>query len=272
MDRYGQYERLAIERRGRVLHVTMNRPGKLNAVDAVMHRELSTIFTDVNVDPDVDFVVLGGAGRAFSAGGDADWMNELVDVEGEWQRKAVESRRIWLSLMDLEKILVCKLNGPARGMCTTIMSLCDVVIAADSADIADTHLYMGLAAADGCNAIWPFHMGFMRTKDLLFNATSLSAQEAKELGLVTRVVPAGELDHAVDDYIEALQRKPVRALQLTKIATNFQMKQLVWPALESGLNLLELSNFSKEHKEAVQAFNERKKPALTAQAKGTGPG
>ena len=259
MTRYDKYERIRITLDGRVLSLVLDRPDKLNAVDARMHAELSTIFDDVNLDPDVDIIVLGGAGRSFSAGGDADWMIELMDVEGEWKRKAVESRRIWLSLMDLEKPLICKVQGSVRGMCATIMSLCDVVIAAEDANIADTHVDIGLAGADGCNAIWPFLLGFSKAKHLLFNATVLSAHDAEKLGLVTKVVANAALDKEVADYVKRLQTKPIRALQQTKMAINFQMKQLVWPALENGLNLLEMSNFSEEHRSRVNAFSSRAK-------------
>ncbi len=255
-----QYQTILGQHHGRVLTLTLNRPEKLNAVDATMHRELSTIFDAVNLDPDVDVVVLTGAGRAFSAGGDAAWMHDLADKEGEWRRKAVESRRIWLSLLDLEKPLVCKLNGAARGMCATIVSLCDAVIAADTATLADSHINMGLAAADGCNAIWPFLVGFARTKDLLFNARVLSAADALGIGLVTQVVPAAELNDATDRYVQALLQRPARALQLTKMAVNFQMKQLVWPAIENALNLLEMSNFSTEHRTLLDQFEQRARP------------
>jgi enoyl-CoA hydratase len=256
---FGAYQRIDGQRDGNVLTLTLNRPEKLNAVDARMHKELSTIFDEVNLEADIEIVVLTGAGRAFSAGGDATWMRELADVPGEWQRKAVESRRIWLSLLDLEKPLICRLNGPARGMCATIVSLCDVVIAADTATLADTHLNMGLAAADGCNAIWPFVMGFAKAKDLLFNATVLTAGQAHELGLITQVVREAELDGAVAAYVAGLRKRPARALQWTKMAINAQMKQLVWPALESGLNLLEMSNFSADHRRLLDAFEERKR-------------
>lgn len=259
MSYLDHYQSIKGVRDGRVLTLTLNRPDKLNAVDARMHKELSTIFDEINLDSAVDIVVLTGAGRAFSAGGDAAWMRELADTKGEWQRKAVESRRIWLSLLDLEKPLVCKLNGPARGMCATIVSLCDVVIAAETATLADTHISMGLAAADGCNAIWPFIVGFARTKDLLFNARVLSAAEAREFGLVTQVVPAAELDGAVDHYVAGLLGRPARALQWTKMAVNFQMKQIVWPAIENALNLLEMSNFSDDHHALLDAFDNRER-------------
>ena len=259
MSAFDAYQTIAATKDGRVLTLTLNRPDKLNAVDARMHKELSTIFDEVNLDPSVDVVVLTGAGRAFSAGGDAAWMRELADVPGEWQRKAVESRRIWLSLLDLEKPLICRLHGPARGMCATIASLCDVIIADDTASLADTHINMGLAAADGCNAIWPYIVGFAKTKDLLFNATVLSAAEALALGLVTRVVPEAELDAAVARYVAGLLARPARALQWTKMAVNAQMKQQVWPAIESALNLLEMSNFSAQHREMLDAFEARRR-------------
>ncbi len=259
MTGFNAYRTIAARRDGRVLTLTLNRPDKLNAVDARMHKELSTIFDEVNLDPQVDIVVLTGAGRAFSAGGDAGWMRELADVPGEWQRKAVESRRIWLSLLDLEKPLICRLNGAARGMCATIVSLCDVVIAADTATLGDTHLNMGLAAADGCNAIWPFIVGFAKAKDLLFNATVLTATEAHRLGLITQIVAEAGLDAAVASYVDGLLRRPARALQWTKMAVNAQMKQAVWPSIESGLNLLEMSNFSADHRKLLDAFEARKR-------------
>ena len=258
MDYLDRYETIAGKRDGRVLTLTLNRPDKLNAVNARMHKELSTIFDDVNLDAEIDVVVLTGAGRSFSAGGDAAWMTDLYDKDGEWQRKAVESRRIWLSLLDLEKPLICRLNGQARGMSATIATLCDVVIAGESATIADTHINMGLAAADGCNAVWPFLVGFAKTKHLLFNASVLSATDAKAIGLVTEVVPDEDLDGAVSTYVRNLLKRPSRALQWTKMAVNFQMKQIVWPALENGLNLLEMSNFSKPHRELVQEFEGRR--------------
>ena len=259
MSAFDAYQTIAATKDGRVLTLTLNRPDKLNAVDARMHKELSTIFDEVNLDASVDIVVLTGAGRAFSAGGDAAWMRELADVPGEWQRKAVESRRIWLSLLDLEKPLICRLHGPARGMCATIASLCDVIIADETASLADTHINMGLAAADGCNAIWPYIVGFAKTKDLLFNATVLSAADALALGLVTQVVPAAELDAAVSRYVAGLLARPARALQWTKMAVNAQMKQQVWPAIESALNLLEMSNFSADHRELLDAFDARQR-------------
>jgi len=257
MSYLDSYRTIAGVRDGRVLTLTLNRPDKLNAVDARMHKELSTIFDEVNLDPTVDVVVLTGAGRAFSAGGDVAWMRELADIPGEWQRKAVESRRIWLSLLDLEKPLICRLNGAARGMCATIASLCDVIIAADTATLADTHINMGLAAADGCNAIWPYIVGFAKTKDLLFNATVLTAADALALGLVTKVVSGAELDDAVARYVAGLLARPARALQWTKMAVNAQMKQQVWPAIESALNLLEMSNFSADHRSLMDAFEAR---------------
>ena len=255
-----RYRTIQAAQRGRVLTLTLNRPRSLNSVDATMHRELSTIFDEINRDPGIDIVVLTGAGRAFSAGGDSHWMTELIDVPGEWQRKAVESRRLWVSLLDLEKLLIGRLNGVAQGMCATILSLCDVVIASEDATLADTHLNMALAATDGCHSIWPFRLGFQKTKDLLLNATSLTAQEALNLGLVQYVVPAAELDAAVERYVHSLQQRSIRALQWTKMAVNFQMKQIVLPALENGLNLLEMSNFAPDHREAVAAFNEKRAP------------
>ena len=259
-DYLGRYRRLAFTLDDRVLTIAMSNPGKLNAVDAMMHRELSTVFAEVNGDADIDVVVLTGAGDAFSSGGDTRWMVELIETPGEWRRKAVESRQLWTSLLDLEKPLVCRMNGPAMGMCATLASLCDVVFAPDTARIGDTHVRVGLAAADGCNAIWPFIFGFQRTKDLLFTGRILGAAEAQALGVITHVVAPEALDGAVADYVRALRAGPMRTLQWTKMAVNFQMKQIVLPAIENALNLLEMSNFHPDHAEAVAAFIQKRRP------------
>jgi enoyl-CoA hydratase len=255
MAYFPEYETLLTEKQGSVLRLTLNRPDKLNAVDARMHRELSEVFGRINADTSLDVVILTGAGRAFSAGGDSVWMEELIRKPREWQRKAAESRRLWLSLLDLEKPLLCRLNGAARGMCATLVALCDIVIAATDATLADTHINMALAAADGANVIWPLIVGYHRAKDLLFTGRALSAAEALELGLINTVVPMEQLDATVDEYAQRLISGPARALQWTKMGVNFQMKQIVWPALENALNLLELSNFHADHAAAVEAFN-----------------
>ena len=114
------YQTILIKCEDRVLNLTLNRPEQLNAVNGTMHEELSRIFTDAARDPDSDIIVLTGAGRAFCAGGDIDWMQDAVDNPLFFERTAVEGKQIIFSLLDCEKPVVAKVNGAAVGLGATL--------------------------------------------------------------------------------------------------------------------------------------------------------
>ena len=128
-----RYEALKIEREGRLLTITMNRPDSLNAADALLHEELADVFYDVATDPGSDVIVLTGAGRAFSAGGDIPWMQTAIDRPENFEQTAREAKRIVFSMLDLEKPLVAKVNGHATGLGATLALFCDVIFASEGA-------------------------------------------------------------------------------------------------------------------------------------------
>ena len=165
--RYDTYQTLTFARRGRILTITMNRPEKLNAVDARMHEELARVFYDVALDEEADIVVLTGAGKGFSAGGDFGWFQDMIDDRKVWERTRLEGKRIVYSLLDLEKPVIAKINGPAMGLGATMALFCDVIFAARSARIGDPHVSVGLVAGDGGAVIWPQLIGYARAKELL---------------------------------------------------------------------------------------------------------
>lgn len=135
--------------RGRVLHLTMNRTHRLNAVDAGLHTELAQVFVDAAADPGCDVIVLTGAGRAFCAGGDLDWQQRAIDDPASFDRTVVEARRIIFSLLDCEKPIIAKVDGPAVGLGCTPALFCDVIFAAEDARIADPHVGVGMVVGDG---------------------------------------------------------------------------------------------------------------------------
>src|ERR1700683_1603379 len=114
------YEAITFSREGRILTITLNRADTLNAVNAILHEELARVFTDAQADPESDVVVLTGAGRAFSAGGDVDWMQDAIDNPEVFQAIAVEAKRMIFSQLELEKPLICRMNGHAMGLGATI--------------------------------------------------------------------------------------------------------------------------------------------------------
>ena len=146
---FNNYKTFQFERRGKVLEVTFNRPDKLNAVDEQMHAELATLFTDISNDPDSQVIVLTGAGRAFSAGGDIDWMQKMIDIPNSFEKTAREAKQIINTLLDCQKPILAKINGHATGLGATIALFCDVIFASESAKIGDPHVSVGLVAGDG---------------------------------------------------------------------------------------------------------------------------
>ncbi|MDB5478985.1 MAG: enoyl-CoA hydratase/isomerase [Caulobacteraceae bacterium] len=263
MPAYDAYETLAFERRGRVLGVTLNRPDTRNAVNKVMHRELSTVFDDISRDGGADVIVLTGAGATFCAGGDAGWMQAMIDDPGEFRDCAAEAKRIVFSLLELEKPIICRLNGAAAGLGATIALLCDIVIAVDTARIGDPHVRMGLVAGDGGAVIWPQLVGFTRAKELLMTGDLLTAERAEQLGLINHVVPAEGLDDKVVAMAAKLADGAGLAIRWTKTVANIPLRKLAQEMMDASLGYEALSSATADHQEAVTAFREKRKPVFT---------
>lgn len=258
-----RYETLKIERKGRLLTLTMNRPDFLNAADKVMHEELSEVFYDIASDPDSDVVVFTGAGRAFSSGGDINWMQEMIDHPHTFEQTAREAKRIVFSMLDLEKPLIARVNGHATGLGATLALMCDVVFASSEAKIGDPHVAVGFVAGDGGAAIWPQLIGYARAKEFLMSGDLLTAPRAAEIGLINHAIPPAELDAAVEAYVGKLLAGATKAIRWSKVATNIELKRIVHGVMDASLAYEALSNITADHQEAVNAFRDKRKPGFS---------
>lgn len=261
--RFEDYECLRFSRQGRVLTVALNRPEQRNAVNGRLHTELSRVFLDLQQDRESDVVVLTGEGQAFCAGGDIDWMQSHVDDPSAFERMAREGKDIVFTQLDLEKPLICKLNGHATGLGASLALLSDIVVAAAEARIGDPHVSVGLVAGDGGALIWPQVVGYAKARKYLFTGELLGAQEAERIGLVTEVVARAQLDAHVDALAQRIAAGATLAIRYTKIATNLPLKALFHAHFDAGLAYECLSNRSADHAEAVRAFREKRKPDFT---------
>ncbi|MBI3991907.1 MAG: enoyl-CoA hydratase/isomerase family protein, partial [Candidatus Lambdaproteobacteria bacterium] len=127
------YRTLRVERSGPILTLTFDRPHALNAVDEVMHGELARVFAEIAADPAAEVVILTGAGRGFSAGGDTALLQHMIDDEACWRKTHREAKRITLSLLELHQPVIAKVNGPAAGLGATLALCSDVIFASDKA-------------------------------------------------------------------------------------------------------------------------------------------
>lgn len=255
------YRAIAWERNGRVLRLTLDRPEKLNAIDDELHHELSVVFDDAAEDDASDIVVLTGAGRAFCAGGDPRWMQSMIDDPAKFRRLGPPAKRLVYSLLELEKPILCELNGPAAGLGATIALMCDVIIASDRASIGDPHVKMGFVAGDGGAVIWPQLIGYALAKELLMTGRMVKADEALAMRLINRVVPHDELRAAVDAMAGELAHGATWAIRWTKTVTNIPLRKLAHELMDASCAYEMLSNLTRDHQEAVTAFVE-KRPAV----------
>lgn len=263
MTHFKDYQTITFSREGRILTITLNLPETLNAVNERLHTELSRVFDDANSDPDSDVVVLTGAGRAFCAGGDLDWMQGSIDEPWRFEETASEAKRIIYSQLALEKPLICRMNGHAIGLGASLALSSDIVIASAEARIGDPHVSVGLVAGDGGAILWPQMIGFLRAKEYLFTGDAIPAPEAARMGLINRAVPLPDLDAAVYGLARRIAGGATKAIRWTKITTNLALKSLVHASMDTGVAYEILSNTTQDHQEAVNAFREKRKPVFT---------
>lgn len=260
---YESYQELRLDIRDRVLTITFDRPDKANAVNERMHEELARIFQDAALDEAVDVIVLTGAGPTFSAGGDIEWFQKMIDQPRAFEKTAMEGRRIVFSMLDCEKPIIAKVNGHAVGLGATMALFSDVIFASSNAKIGDPHVSIGFVAGDGGAVIWPQLIGYARAKEYLMTGEPIPALRAAEIGLINYAVSPDELDSRVDDFVSRLQAGAKKAIRWTKVSVNIGLKQLAHSILDASLSLEAQSNLTEDHQEAVAAFRDKRAPIFT---------
>lgn len=262
---YSRYKAIAFRRDGRVLHATFNRPESQNAFDADLDDELGTLFIDVAADAAANVLVLSGAGKAFSAGGDFGRMQQAIDDPKLFMESLRRGKSLLFSLLDCPQPVIAKVNGAAIGLGATIALFCDIVIAANHAKIADPHVKVGLTAGDGGAVIWPALLGHARAKQYLLTGDALTGEAAARIGLINQAVPTEDLDRVVDEFAQRIANGATTAIQSTKLSVNLLLKQQLLSVLDASFAYEALSNLTQDHQEAVNAFREKRAPKFTGE-------
>ena len=191
---FSDYRAIEFHREGRVLHATFNRPDTLNAFNEELEADVARLFVEVATDEATAVLVLTGAGRAFSAGGDFEQMQRAIDDPDLFLKGVSTGKRMLFSLLDCPKPVIAKVNGAAMGLGATIALFCDIIIAAEHAKIGDPHVKAGYVAGDGGAVIWPQLIGFARAKEYLMTGDALTGEEAARIGLINKAVSAANLE------------------------------------------------------------------------------
>jgi enoyl-CoA hydratase len=248
---------LAIEVRGGVHLVTLDRPDSLNAVDIPMHRALEGVWHFLGDDQTVRAIVVTGRGRAFSAGGNLDHIVDLQRDLALRQADIDQARSIIVSLIDCPVPVIAAVNGPAVGLGCSIAIMADLVYMAESAYLADPHVAIGLTAGDGGAAVWPVLTSLVQAKKYLYTGDRIPAAEAVRIGLATRVFPDGELLSSALAMAERLAAQPRQALESTKHAINMHLRRSALDVLDYALAAEFQSFDTDEHQAKIQQLRTR---------------
>lgn len=260
LERFARYQRLKLAMpEERILTITMEREGRLNAADELMHRELVEIWRDVDAATDIDVAIIKGAGRGFSAGGDLEMVEHIADDWSTRVRVWKEARDLVYNVINCSKPIVSAIHGPAVGAGLVAGLLADVSIAARSAKIIDGHTRLGVAAGDHAAVVWPLLIGMAKAKYYLLTCEPLDGAEAERLGLVSLVVEDDELEAKAMEVARKLKSGSASAIRFTKYSLNNWLR-MAGPSFDTSLALEFLGFTGPDVREGIASLREKRPP------------
>lgn len=252
-------ETLLLEEDDGVLTVTLNRPQVKNAMNDQMWDELLETFRRVGSDPAIRVLVITGAEGAFCSGADLSGSGGLMSQPLVHMRHVGD---VALALHRLPKPTIAKVGGVAAGAGCNLALGCDLIVASDNARFSEIFARRGLSIDFGGSWILPRLVGLHKAKELAFFAEVISAQDAKEIGIVNRVVPSAELDALVADWARRLADGPPLALSMTKTLLNASLSATMDEALEDEARSQAVNLRTEDTAEAMRAFVEKRPPSF----------
>ncbi|HEX4489961.1 MAG TPA: enoyl-CoA hydratase/isomerase family protein [Acidimicrobiia bacterium] len=259
-DPYADFRSLRFERPAdSVLRIVLDGPG-LNAVGTEMHRELAEVWRAVDRDPDTRVAIITGAGKAFSAGGSFDLIDEIVTDYSARTRVLREARDLVVNIIDCSKPIVSAIHGPAVGAGLVAALLADISVTTRSARIIDGHTRLGVAAGDHAAICWPLLCGMAKAKYHLLTCEPLTGEEAERIGLVSLCIPD---DEDVQARALAIATSMVAgaqdALHFTKHTLNHWYRMME-PVFDASLALEFYGFGGPDAREGLAAHREKRAP------------
>ncbi len=257
---------LEYELRGKVALLTLNRPEAMNALGEMGDGdEVAAVCSKVNDDPHVRCVVLTGAGRAFSAGGNVKAMQARSGAFGgsgvelrEHYRKGIH--RIVRAIYNLEVPSIAAVNGAAIGLGCDVACMTDIRLASDDARFGVTFLKLGLIPGDGGAWLLPKTIGMSRAAELLFTGDVIDAATAAAWGLVSKVVPKASLMDEAMALANRIAEQPTHALRIAKALLKNGQSASYETLMEMSAAAQAISHLTEDHAEGVNALLEKRPP------------
>ena len=257
------------EQDGRIVTITFQRPDTRNAIAEHQDCEdLVAALERANADPGVSVAILTGSGSAFSAGGNLKNMRDRVGIGALDSPAATRAnykkgvQRIPLAMMQLEITTIAAINGHAIGLGLDLACLCDLRVAADSAKFASSFDKVGLVPGDGGAWILPRAIGYTRAAEMILTGDTYSAAEAQAMGLVNKVVPAEQLMTEARALAARVAANPAQSIRLAKRLLREGQHSRLSDVLELSAAFQALSHETADHREALDAFFEKRPPVF----------
>jgi enoyl-CoA hydratase/carnithine racemase len=262
MDPYAEYPTLRFERPGPgILRIVLDGPG-LNSVGPEMHRHLADVWPAVDRDPDTRVALLEGAGKAFSAGGSFDLIDQIIGDYSARTRVMREARDLVFNVLNCSKPIVSAIHGPAVGAGLVAALLADVSVAARTARIIDGHTRLGVAAGDHAAICWPLLCGMAKAKYYLLTCDTLTGEEAERIGLVSLCVDDDQVHERALAIASGLADGAQSAIRWTKHTLNHWYRAL-GPVFDASLAYEFYGFGGPDAAEGVAAHREKRAPRFT---------
>lgn len=259
------YETIAVEKKEGVFTITLNRPDKLNPLSPLTFEELEKATQDAAQDKEVKVVVLTGAGRAFSAGGDLESPIFTMEKPSYMHEVAYGSWQCVSNFRSMEKPVIAAVNGPCVGGAMSLVVACDMVIASEKASFLQPFVKLGLHPEGGITYLLPKLIGINRAIDLFFTGRNVDAKEAERIGLVNQVVPADQLETTVRTLAVTLAKGPSVALKLTKRSVYQAQTMDMDAVMDMEARAQSICMTTDDFKEGVSAFKGKRQPDFKGQ-------
>jgi enoyl-CoA hydratase len=258
MTTYDLPEEIQVEVEGPIRIIRLNRPDQLNATNHALHKGLAGLFPQLDDDTEARVAVLTGAGRAFSAGGDFTYLDQLARDPVLRKESLGHGRQLVTGMVRCRVPIIAAVNGPAVGLGCSLVALSDISFIADSAYLADPHVLIGLVAADGGPVSWPLLTSLQLAKEYALTGDRIDAKRAAEIGLVNHVRPDDSVMESAMECARRIAALPRQAVEDTKRVLNLHLERAVLATVDFALSAENRSFDSPELRANIDKFLARR--------------
>lgn len=244
-----------------IAYILLNRPKRLNSFDIKLGEELSAVLKEIKIKPDIRAVVLKGTGKGFCGGGDVKEMYDAKDKSNFLRDLTKTIHRCVIEMRTMEKPVIAAVNGAAYGAGLSLALACDIIIAVKEAKFGTA--FIGIGLAPGCGTqFFTKLVGYQRSCEYILTSKTFTAKEAFQLGIINQVVDEKNLDEVVEQFTNKFKKLPPIAVGKAKMLINKSLENDMLTHLELESITASQSAGTKDFREGVTAFVEKRKPVF----------